>query len=100
MIALFVISNALVSVHGAQALSRPSSYSVSDVQVSGLIGHVWPGDGVLVGSTGDLIFALSASGFSSNRGWNTLAIMIPPEFHNILPEQVVSTVTNDYATSQ
>jgi hypothetical protein len=97
MIALFVISNVPVSVHGAQALSRPSPYSVSDVQVSGLIGHVWPSNGVLVGSTGDLIFALSASGFSSNRGWSTLAIMIPPEFLNILPEQVVSTITNDYA---
>jgi hypothetical protein len=56
MIALFVISNAPVSVHRAQALTRPSSYNVSDVPVSGLIGHVWPGDGVLVGSAGDLMF--------------------------------------------
>jgi hypothetical protein len=68
----------------------------SDPQVPGLIGTVWPNN-VLAGSSGDLIIALSASGFSNAHGWDTLSILIPPEFHNILPEQVISTLTNNYA---
>ena len=68
----------------------------NDPQVPGLVGTVWPND-VLAGSSGDLIIALSASGFSNVHGWDTLSILIPPEFHNILPEQVISTLTNNYA---
>jgi hypothetical protein len=65
-------------------------------QISGLFGYVWPSE-VLATSVGDLIFAISSSGFSNAHGWDTLAILIPPEFRNILPEQVVSTITNNYA---
>ncbi len=68
----------------------------NDPQVPGLVGTVWPND-ILAGSSGDLMFALSAPGYSNVHGWDTLSILIPPEFHNILPEQVVSTLTNNYA---
>ena len=66
------------------------------VQIPGLVGNAWP-NCVLAGSLGDVIFALSASSFTSPHGWDTLAILIPPEFSNIVPEQVVSTLTNNYA---
>ena len=56
-----------------------------------------PYGAILTGSTGDLIFGLTSSDFTSNRGWTTLAILIPPEFGGVSSEQVVSTITNDYA---
>src|SRR5208337_705392 len=74
-----------------------------DVQIPGLVGNVWPTKYVLAGSVGDVIFALSASGPicpplpSHCLGWDTLAILVPPEFGNIVPEQVASTLTNNYA---
>jgi hypothetical protein len=70
-----------------------------------------PFGAVLVGSKGDLIFAINATCTSfaptpnppatcagvPNEGWDTIAIYIPPGF--ILPasQQVVSTISNDYA---
>lgn len=62
-----------------------------------------PFGAVLVGSTGDLIFAINATaGFPSthkNLGWGAWDILIPPEFNatSIKPEQVVTTITNDYS---
>jgi len=70
-----------------------------------------PFGAILTGSTGDLVFAVNASTFASDGdggpwtkpdtthtswGWGSLSILIPPEFGNIKPEQVVSTITNDY----
>ncbi len=72
-----------------------------------------PFGAVLVNSTGDMIFAINATaGFQqtctpgtlapavcaySNLGWAGWDILIPPEFGNILPEQVITTLTNDYS---
>lgn len=69
-----------------------------DTQTPGLVGNVWPSS-VIAGSVGDLIFALSSSLTNplTSPGWDTLAILIPPEFGSIVPEQVVSTLTNNYA---
>ena len=108
------------SVHFTAGLGSPdmSHYRVTDFgpHVSGVIGYVWPGgdqnvNGVLTGSTGDLIFAITATGdyrtdgtaefgpkgSSPTRGWTGLMIAIPPSF--IVPDasQVVSSFTNDYA---
>lgn len=98
IIFLFVISLVAVSVNGYPVFSRvqgsiPRSI---DAQVPGLVGSVWPSE-VLASSVGDLIFAISSSGPTYPDGWDTLAILVPPEFHGILPEQVVSTITNNYA---
>jgi hypothetical protein len=60
-----------------------------------------PFGAVLVNSTGDLIFAINATAaFPStnpNLGWGSWDILIPPEFGNILNEQIVTTLTNDYS---
>ncbi len=76
-----------------------------------------PFGAVLVNSTGDMIFAINATaGFpgictgASNPcapfvvnatnpsfGWNSLDILVPPEFSGIKTEQVVTTLTNDYS---
>jgi hypothetical protein len=66
-----------------------------------------PFGAILVNSTGDLIFAVNASDSgdawtkmdpsNQNWGWGALDILIPPEFGNILPEQIVTTITNDYS---
>ncbi|MGO9643109.1 MAG: hypothetical protein ACLPY5_00010 [Candidatus Bathyarchaeia archaeon] len=56
-----------------------------------------PYGAILAGSTGDLIFGLTSSDFTSNLGWTTLAILIPPEFGGVVSEQVVSTLTDNYA---
>ena len=58
-----------------------------------------PFGAVLTNSTGDLIFAMNATDkFPVGAlGWGSWDILIPPEFGNILPEQVVTTLTNDYS---
>ncbi|MGA2784406.1 MAG: hypothetical protein ABSF09_06885, partial [Candidatus Bathyarchaeia archaeon] len=71
-----------------------------------------PFGAVLAGSTGDLIFALNATAWTtaacqaSNGGagctrftgrWDTVAILIPPGFSTSSSPQVVSTITNDYS---
>jgi hypothetical protein len=109
VIVLFLISTLPSIVYGYSNVKTGLAFSPKsvDVQIPGLVGNVWPSSilntrincfCILSGSVGDLIFALSASGLApSLEGWDTLAIMIPPEFGNILPEQVVSTLTNNYA---
>ena len=95
---LFTVSLLPVPVHGSVIASRAQEFvpHAIDAQIPGLVGSVWPSE-VLANSVGDLIFAISSSGFSNAHGWDTLAILVPPEFHDILPEQVVSTITNNYA---
>lgn len=66
-----------------------------------------PFGAVLVGSTGDLIFAINATAYANapfpsanpTLGWGSWDILIPPEFNStsIKPEQVVTTLTNDYS---
>jgi len=71
-----------------------------------------PFGAVLVGSTGDLIFALNATKFEADGRtplhcptgsalpavcrWDTVGILLPPGFSGIQPPQVVTTITNDY----
>jgi hypothetical protein len=67
-----------------------------------------PFGAILTGSTGDLIFAVNASNIDATVwkpdkadptwGWGALDILIPPEFGNILPEQIVTSFSNDYCT--
>jgi len=61
-----------------------------------------PFGAILVGSTGDLIFAINATS-SSTAGptfkygnWSSWYILIPPEFTGVTKGQVVSTLTNEY----
>ncbi|MGA2783350.1 MAG: carboxypeptidase-like regulatory domain-containing protein [Candidatus Bathyarchaeia archaeon] len=107
IIIIFVIGTLPTMAHGNSDVRtnvKPGlAFSQSvDVQNPGLVGNIWP-NSVLAGSVGDVIFALSASGSICPPlprhclGWDTLAILVPPEFGNILPEQVVSTLTNNYA---
>ncbi len=76
-----------------------------------------PFGAVLTSSTGDLIFAINAtclpanwstgcaatskteiqSTLKNNLGWDTISIMIPPEFTVKDASQIVSTLTNNYA---
>ena len=64
-----------------------------------LNGHEYaPFGAVLAGSTGDLIFAINATADfhkPTNNGFSAWYILIPPEFGNILAEQVVTTVTDN-----
>ncbi len=74
-----------------------------------LTGHAYaPFGAVLTGSTGDLIFAINATcAFTSTDptcgkgindiGYSSWSILIPPEFSGIVPEQVVTTVTDNTA---
>jgi hypothetical protein len=55
-----------------------------------------PFGAVLTGSTGDLIFGFNAT-YGYVGVWDTIFIMIPPNFTVPGPEQVVSTITNDYS---
>lgn len=103
LIVLLAITILPTLAHGGPTVRSAPMFSPNSIytHVPGLVGNVWPGR-VLAGSVGDLIFGLSASGPVSNVnpstwGWDTLSILIPPEFPNILPEQVVSTLTNNYA---
>src|SRR5208282_412464 len=43
------------------------------VQIPGLVGNAWP-NCVLAGSLGDVIFALSASSFTSRPGWTIVSV--------------------------
>jgi hypothetical protein len=64
-----------------------------------LEGHEYaPFGAVLAGSTGDLIFAInSTDAIDGELGWDAWFILIPPEFGGVKGEQVVTTVTNNYA---
>ena len=55
-----------------------------------------PFGAVLVGSTGDLIFALNATAGFTGR-WQGVDILIPPGFSVPGTPQIVSTITNDYS---
>jgi hypothetical protein len=92
----------------------PGAPSYSWYQVEG--GSYSPFGAVLAGSTGDLVFALNAtclpaawstgcaatskteiqSSLSNTMGWDTLSIMIPPEFLVKDASQIVTTLTNSY----
>jgi len=56
-----------------------------------------PFGAILTDSTGDLIFAINSTTTTSTLGWDTWLILIPPGFGGVTGEQVVSTVTNNYA---
>ena len=61
-----------------------------------LDGHEYaPFGAIVVGSTGDLIFAINATQFADS--WDNFYIAIPPEFTIPNAEQVVTTITNNYA---
>ena len=116
LLAFSLFSPAYLSAYYAPVhLPSPSGYShpsYSFTPVPGVVAYVYPGGepasyyatnnstSVLTGSTGDLIFAVTAiGGFTTTgtRGWTGIMIGIPPGF--LVPDssQVVASFTNDYA---
>jgi hypothetical protein len=91
------------------ALTAAGVYNPSWTQnLAQLDGHEYsPSGAIVVNSKGDLIFALNATNYvtppftnGAPGHFDSLSILIPPEFTIPYAEQVVTTITNNYANIQ
>jgi hypothetical protein len=106
-----LLSPGYVAPYPSNAVSKSAGWTQNVEQLDG--DEYAPSGAIIAGSTGDLIFAINATaqqwtvGSTTCRSapadvnpctFNTFYIAIPPEFKvTNTPEQVVTTITNNYA---
>jgi hypothetical protein len=92
-----VVSPGYVSPYPVQSLTGAGVYPSPWTQnYAQLDGHEYaPFGAIVTGTTGDLIFAVNSTEIEGN--FTALYIAIPPEFTVPGVEQVVTTITNNYA---
>jgi hypothetical protein len=87
------IAPGYVAPYPSNALEGAAGWAQNYMQLDG---HEYaPFGAIVAGTTGDLIFAINATNFEGS--WSRLYIAIPPEFTVPADEQVVTTISNNYA---
>jgi hypothetical protein len=96
-----VVSPGYIPPYPSQAIARAQTFGggVGWTQnLAQLDGHEYaPFGAIVAGTTGDLIFAVNATGFYAEDSWTNWYIAIPPEFGIPDTSQIVTTLTNNYA---
>jgi hypothetical protein len=98
-----VVSPGYVPPYPSKAVDTAKGWTQNLMQLDG---HEYaPFGAIVAGTTGDLIFAINATYLSMGNfpgyaggDYTNLKILIPPEFTVPGHEQVVTTITNDYAS--